>query len=144
VVLAEGTAEADLVVLAEPLSFWGGYDPVTGAIVDVRHPQRGVSLAHRVVLMPGGRGSSSSSAVLAEAIRAGTGPLAIVLRDADTIVALGAIVAEELYGRRCPVVVVGAAAYSALATAGRLRVEAADGSARVSAAPARAADTSTP
>lgn len=132
-VLAEGTAEGDVVALAEPLSFWGGYDPATGEIVDARHPQRGVSLAGKVVLMPGGRGSSSSSAVLAEAIRAGSGPVAIVLRDADTIVALGAIVADELYGRRCPVVVVDADAYGALAAADRLRVEAEDGSARVSA-----------
>ena len=130
-VLAAGTAEADVVVLAEPLSFWGGYDPATGRIVDARHPQRGESLADKVVLMPGGRGSSSSSAVLAEAIRAGSGPVAIVLRDADTIVALGAIVAEELYGRRCPVVVVGADAFQALASAGRLRVEAEDGIASV-------------
>ena len=130
-VLAAGTAEADVVVLAEPLSFWGGYDPATGRIVDARHPQRGESLADKVVLMPGGRGSSSSSAVLAEAIRAGSGPVAIVLRDADTIVALGAIVAEELYGRRCPVVVVGADAFQALAAAGRLRVEAEDGIASV-------------
>ena len=133
-VLAAGTAEGDVVVLAEPLSFWGGYDPATGKIVDARHPQRGVSLAGKVVLMPGGRGSSSSSAVLAEAIRAGTSPVAIVLRDADAIVALGAIVAEELYGRRCPVVVVGDDGFQALATAGRLRVEAEDGVASVRAA----------
>jgi predicted aconitase with swiveling domain len=124
VILAGGTAEGELVVLTEPLSFWGGYDPAAGVIVDARHPQRGVSLAGTVVLMPGGRGSSSSSAVLAEAIRAGTSPAGIVLRDADTIVALGAIVAEELYGRRCPVVVVDAAAYGVLASAGRLRVDA--------------------
>jgi uncharacterized protein len=122
-------------VLGEPLSFWGGYDPATGRIVDARHPQRGESLAGKVVLMPGGRGSSSSSAVLAEAIRAGSGPVAIVLRDADTIVALGAIVAEELYGRRCPVVVVGADAFQALAAAGRLSVEAEDGSASVTPLP---------
>jgi predicted aconitase with swiveling domain len=133
-VLAAGAAEGDVVVLTEPLSFWGGYDPQTGQIIDARHPQRGVSLAGKVVLMPGGRGSSSSSAVLAEAIRAGSSPVGIVLRDADTIVALGAIVAEELYGRRCPVVVVGADAFLALATAGRLRVEAENGIASVRAA----------
>jgi hypothetical protein len=55
--------------------------------------------------MPAGRGSSSSSYVLAEAIRAGTAPAAIVLGEPDPIVALGAIVAAELYGVDVPVVV---------------------------------------
>jgi hypothetical protein len=55
--------------------------------------------------MPGGRGSSSSSSVLAEAIRAGTAPAAIVLTDPDPIIALGALVARELYGVSIPIVV---------------------------------------
>ncbi len=64
--------------------------------------------------MPSGRGSSSSSYVLAEAIRAGTAPAAIVLREPDGIVALGAIVARELYDVNIPVVVPGADAYDAI------------------------------
>jgi hypothetical protein len=55
--------------------------------------------------MPSGRGSSSSSSVLAESIRAGTAPAAIVLGEADPILALAAIVARELYGKTTPVVV---------------------------------------
>ncbi len=58
--------------------------------------------------MPSGRGSSSSSYVLAEAIRAGTAPAAIILREPDGIIALGAIVARELYGAAPPVVVLSA------------------------------------
>ena len=60
-------------VLDEPLSFWGGLDPATGALIDTHHPQRGATVAGRVLVMPSGRGSSSSSYVLAEAIRAGHG-----------------------------------------------------------------------
>jgi uncharacterized protein len=122
--LAFGEAEGDSVVLSDPLSFWGGFDLHTGTVVDVRHPERDVSLAGKVVFMPGGRGSSSSSAVLAEAIRVGTGPAAVVLLQADSIIALGAIVAAELYGIRCPVVQLDAARYRAAAAAGRLRVTA--------------------
>jgi predicted aconitase with swiveling domain len=55
--------------------------------------------------MRSGRGSSSSSTVLAEAIRLGTGPAAIVLAEPDPILAVGAMVAETLYGRRCAIVV---------------------------------------
>jgi uncharacterized protein len=104
-VLAPGVASGEVLVLSEPLSFWGGLDPVTGLVIDGHHPQVGASLTGRVLVMPGGRGSSSSSSVLAEAIRCGTAPAAIVLGEADAIVALGAIVAGELYGIEMPVVV---------------------------------------
>jgi predicted aconitase with swiveling domain len=93
------------IVLDEPLSFWGGFDAATGRIIDVHHPQHGASLAGRVVVMPGGRGSSSSASVLAEAVRAGTAPAALILGEPDLIVAVGAVVATELYGVDLPVVV---------------------------------------
>jgi uncharacterized protein len=103
--LVPGEASGPTLVLSEPLSFWGGVDPATGDIVDVRHPQRGANVAGCVLVMPSGRGSSSSSSVLAEAIRAGTAPAAIVLAEPDPILALGSIVARELYGAVVPVVV---------------------------------------
>lgn len=104
--LLPGVASGSALVLDEPLSMWGGLDPGTGAIIDARHPQVGEVVTGRVLVMPGGRGSSSSSSVLAEAIRLGTSPAAIVLSTPDDIVLIGAIVAEELYGITCPVVVV--------------------------------------
>ena len=104
-VLSPGVATGRALVLDEPLSFWGGLDPGTGALIDAHHPQVGASLSGRVLVMPSGRGSSSSSYVFAEAIRAGTAPAAVVLGEADPIVALGAIVAGTLYGIEVPVVV---------------------------------------
>ena len=68
--LFAGSASGPVVRLDEPLSLWGGMDPATGTVIDRRHPQSGEDLAGRVVLMPSGRGSSSSSSVLAEAVRA--------------------------------------------------------------------------
>jgi len=115
--LVPGEATGDVLVLEEPLSFWGGVDPDTGKVIDVHHPQRGANVRGKVLVMPGGRGSSSSSSVLAESIRSGTGPVAIVLLEPDPIVALGAIVARELYGTVVPVVV-------GLAGHGRVRVKA--------------------
>ncbi len=103
--LVAGEARAEAVVLDEPLSFWGGLDPATGRVIDVHHPQHQADVRGRILVMPSGRGSSSSSSVLAEAIRAGTAPAGIVLRESDPIVALGAIVAHELYGLAIPVVV---------------------------------------
>ena len=92
-------------LLAEPLSLWGGMDAASGELIDPHHPQRGANLAGRVVVMPSGRGSSSSASVLAEAARAGTAPAAIVLGEQDLILAIGSAVAEELYGVAVPVLV---------------------------------------
>ena len=74
-VLVVGTASGQALVLDEPLSFWGGFDAETGRVIEERHPQAGASIAGRVLVMPSGRGSSSSSSVLAEALRRGTGLL---------------------------------------------------------------------
>ncbi len=105
--LAPGAARGTALVLAEPLSLWGGMDPATGLVLEPRHPQAGASLAGRVVVMSSARGSSSSASVLAEAIRAGTAPAAIVLGEVDLILALGAAVGDELYGLQVPIVVLG-------------------------------------
>ena len=104
--LAPGSVTARAIVLREPLSLWGGMDPASGQVIDARHPQHGESLAGRVVVMPVARGSSSSSSVLAEAVRAGYAPAGILLAEVDLILAVGAAVAEELYGVRVPIVVV--------------------------------------
>jgi predicted aconitase with swiveling domain len=92
-------------VLTDGLSLWGGMDPATGILIDVHHPQRGANMAGRVVVMPHVRGSSSSASVLAEAVRAGTAPKAILLGEPDLILTIGAAVADELYGTRVPVLV---------------------------------------
>lgn len=115
-VMLAGSASGEVLVLDEPLSMWGGLDPTTGEIIDRRHPQAGAVVSGRILVMPTGRGSSSSSTVLAEAMRLGTAPAAIVLAEADDIVLLGAIVAEELYGKTCPVLVVDVEAFGALTT----------------------------
>ena len=104
-VLSPGEASASAVVLREPLSLWGGLDPASGELIDAHHPQRGTQLAGRILVMPGGRGSSSSSSTLAEAARAGHAPAAILLGEQDLILAIGAAVVQELYGQRIPVVV---------------------------------------
>lgn len=100
--------------LDDALSFWGGYDAAAGRIVEAGHPQYGESLSGHVMLMERAKGSSSSSSVLAEAIRNGTGPAAIVMRERDLIVGLGCIVASELYGLHVPVVVVDGSVWDSM------------------------------
>jgi predicted aconitase with swiveling domain len=121
-VLFDGGADGDALVLSEPLSLWGGLDPQTGALTDVRHPQRGSHLSGRVLVMPSSRGSSSSSSVLAEAVRAGHAPAAILLGEPDLILAVGAAVAAELYDQRVPVLVLQAEDCDAIQNGMRVRV----------------------
>jgi uncharacterized protein len=121
-----GTGEA---FVTGPVSFWGGVSADDGTIIDVHHRDRGRSVAGTVLVMPLGRGSSSASAVLAETLRLGCGPAAVLLAPPDVILAAGSIVARELYGIECPIVELDAASFGAVvACAGaRLDVDAHDG-----------------
>lgn len=118
--LCPGQASGPLLLLTAPLSFWGGSDRNTGMVIDIHHPQHGTLLGGTVMMMDASRGSSSSSSVLAEQLRAGVGPAAIVLTARDAIVCLGVLAAAELYGSETPVVLLGpeeAAALRATAAA---------------------------
>ncbi len=113
-------------VLDAPLSFWGAFEPRTGEILDVHHPQRGERVTGKVLLMRESKGSGSAPGAIAEAIRRGTGPVGIVLAMPDINLAVGADVAATLYGRHCAVLAVTAADYEVLAACKHLRI-AADG-----------------
>jgi predicted aconitase with swiveling domain len=96
-VLVPGPAvEADALVLSAPISFWGGVDPKRGTIADVRHAEHGMSIAGRVLCLPGTIGSSSASAVLLELVHAEIAPAALILHEPDAILLLGLIVAREM------------------------------------------------
>ena len=104
-VLVEGNGgSGDALVLDAPISFWGGVDPKSGRIADVRHPQHGENIAGKVLFLPGTIGSSSASAVLLELVHKGLAPAAIVMHEPDAILLLGLIVAREM-GWRTPVAV---------------------------------------
>lgn len=105
-VVVAGEAEGSAVVSKQPLSLWGGLDPGTGEIIDRRHELSAVNAAGKVLVFPRGKGSSTASAVLVESIRAHVAPAAIINCAVDPIIALGAIVADEMYGRSIPILVV--------------------------------------
>ena len=113
-VLVAGTASGPVLVLDEPISFWGGFDPANGLVIDRRHPQEGTSISGTILVMEAGRGSSSASNGLAEAIRRGTAPAAIVMLEPDEILVIGALVAGELYDLTVPIVVVDETTFRSL------------------------------
>jgi uncharacterized protein len=121
-VLHAGAVEGPVLVLTEPLSFWGAFDPRTGCIVDTHHRQRGTCLTGKVLMMRESRGSGTAPGAIAEAIRLGTAPLALILVTPDINLAIGAAVAARLYGTRCPVISVNSDDYAILTQNSRLAI----------------------
>lgn len=106
-----------------PLSFWGGYDAETGRVIDTRHPLAGRIAAGSVLALPATRGSSTTTAVLLEAIRLGTAPAGLVTRGRDGFLALACAVGEELYGRSPALAAVDRDEFAALAAWDAVRIE---------------------
>lgn len=101
----------------EGLSFWGGVDPDTGMIIDAHHPNHGAALARRIVLMPTSRGSCSGSGVMLQLARNGHAPAALVFREEEDILTLGAMIAGRLFDRPVAVLRLCTRLYDALSGA---------------------------
>ncbi len=103
--ILKGRAEGKVLASDLELSFFGGVDPNSGEIVDRHHPLSGQALTDRIFVIPGGRGSCSGSAIMLELLLNGHAPKALIFKRNEDILTLGAIVAEEMFGRSIPIVV---------------------------------------
>jgi len=117
-----GVAEGPVIACAEALSFWGGVDPATGRVIDVRHPLRGVALSSAVLMLPTSRGSCSGSGVLLDMALSGRAPAALVFREDEDVLTLGALAAAEMFGKSLPVLRLSPEAWAALAQAKSARI----------------------
>ena len=122
--LVRGLARGLVVSLSSPLSLWGGFDLESGRISDVNHPQCGEVIAGKILVMPGGRGSSSSSSILLESARISANPRAIIVTEKDPIIVIGALVAADLYEVEIPVVYIGLDVLGSLASGMEVAVDA--------------------
>ena len=87
-----GVTEGEALVTREPISGWGGVDPMQGMIIETRHELRGQIFKDKVLVFPGAKGSSGWSVAFHTARLAGTAPKALVFNEMTTKVALGAVV----------------------------------------------------
>jgi cis-L-3-hydroxyproline dehydratase len=117
-----GTANGLALVSREPLSFWGGYDWKSGEIIDRRHPLSGMNAKGKILAIPFTRGSSTTTAVLLEAIRAGTAPNAIITTATDFFFALASVVADELYTTPLPLVAISESDFASLQTGQQITI----------------------
>ena len=113
-VLVTGSAAGEVLHLQQDLSFWGAVDPLSGRIIDRRHPQFGISIEGKILLLRRSIGSSSGSAILLETLYRGCGPAGIILGEADQILTLGAVVAREMGYATIPVIQIDATRFGDL------------------------------
>lgn len=114
-VLVSASVEGPIMVCDEGLSVWGGVHPETGVIIDRMHPQFGQGLAGKIVMMPTSRGSCTGSGVLLGLAFAGAAPLALIFREAEDILTLGALIAGKLFDHGIAVLRLSPEDYDALA-----------------------------
>jgi cis-L-3-hydroxyproline dehydratase len=114
--LVPGVASGDVMFADLGLSFWGGISAETGVVIDGRHPLHGQCVAGKVLAIPSGRGSCTGSAVLLELIANGAAPAAIVFRESETILPLGALISQALFDRGLPMVRLERSAFDMLGT----------------------------
>lgn len=97
-------------VLDDRLSFWGGFDPANGEIIDVHHPQYRQRVGDRILCIAQSRGSAGTPGGIAETLRSGSGPRAFVLAERDVNISVGTLVANRLYDLEIPVLEVSLSA----------------------------------
>ncbi|WP_213989391.1 aconitase family protein [Sodalis sp. dw_96] len=120
--LITGSGRGEVLFSHTGLSFWGGVDGASGEIIDYHHPLQGRSLAGKALAIPSGRGSCTGSSVLLELILNGHGPAALLLAEADEILALGVLVARQLFARDLPVITLDKETFGQLATCRRVEI----------------------
>lgn len=123
--LVDGAACGPALVLEQTLSFWGGFDPQQGEIIDVHHPQKGERVAGKVLCISSSKGSAGTPGGIAENLRTGNGPLAFVLAERDVNISIGVLVANRLYGLEIPVLCVSAEAMAGIASGDEVSIDSA-------------------
>ncbi len=93
-IISRGQAKGEALVSSDPISFLGGVDPLTGLIIDSKHELNGKNIKDKILIIPGGKGSTVGSYVIFQMAKSKTAPKAIVCLKAEPIIATGAIMAE--------------------------------------------------
>ena len=92
--ISGGKASGEVLFSGEGISFYGGVDPNTGFVVEKGHPLEGKCITGKVLVFPQGKGSTVGSYTMYRLAKNGNAPAAIVNRECETIVAVGAIISN--------------------------------------------------
>ncbi|MBC7341804.1 MAG: DUF126 domain-containing protein [Clostridia bacterium] len=81
----KGVAEGEALVCRERISFWGGFNPFTGQIVEIGHPLHGQSVKGKVLVFISSKGSTAGSTVVSLAGLLGNVPAAMINSEIDDL-----------------------------------------------------------
>lgn len=90
--VASGRARGPALVTREAISFLGNVDAKTGLVVDPAHELFGQCIAGKVLIFPGGKGSTVGSYVIYQLKKRNLAPVAMINLRSEPIVAVGAII----------------------------------------------------
>lgn len=90
--VASGKASGPALVTGQAISFLGNVNPETGVVVDPAHELFGESIAGKVLIFPGGKGSTVGSYVIYQLKKRGLAPAAMINLVSEPIVAVGAVI----------------------------------------------------
>ena len=122
-VLIAGLANGPAIVLDDTLSFWGGFNPVNGEIIDIHHPQYQQLVGGKILCIPSSRGSAGTPGGVAETLRNGSGPLAFILAEGDVNISVGTLVANRLYALDIPVLEVSCSEMKRIHSGDRISID---------------------
>jgi predicted aconitase with swiveling domain len=92
--ICAGTAKGEALVSKMGISFYGGVDPNSGIVLEKGHDLEGKSVAGKILVFPQGKGSTVGSYTMYRLKKNAKAPLAIINKECETIVAVGAIISE--------------------------------------------------
>ena len=90
----KGSATGPILKTDQPMGFFGHIEPETGIYKDAGHPLDGKCLKGTVLAFPRAKGSTVGSYIIYALRKTGMGPVAMLLQECDTIVAVGSIIGE--------------------------------------------------
>lgn len=93
-IISRGKAKGDVLLCNDAISFLGGVDPKTGIVIDKESPIYNKSIKGKVLVFTRGKGSTVGSYVILQLVKNGVGPAAIINLEAETIIAVGAIISK--------------------------------------------------
>ena len=87
-----GSGEGKALISTDKICF-SQADPDTGIVIEKNHALKGQSVTNKVVIFPGGKGSSVVQGTgLYNLTKNKTAPQALIIRDPDTVLVVGAVV----------------------------------------------------
>ena len=93
-IVSRGKAQGEALVTSQPISFLGSIDTKTGNVVEKGHELAGKSIKGKVLVFPGGKGSTVGSYAIYQLRKNDAAPCAMINIKTEPIVAVGAIISD--------------------------------------------------